>query len=381
MLEILIIILGMLAIILIGAVIFIITLLKKTKTPLLPKELSDNLNKITEAQSKFTGHFEQFSTQNNANFNRITEKFSQQDKQISEKLHNQDKQITEKISQQTIQGKELMGDVKARLTEIITAQKQIDSLSSSVLDLKTILDDKQKRGLYGEVRLMDQVKDALPSYVYSLQKKLSNGKIVDCMLHFPGEPGNLAIDSKFPLEGYRKLSDSSTEEDIRNNRKIFSVAVLKHVKDIAEKYIITGETADSAIMFVPSETIYGEIFTTLPDIVAKAFKLQVYITSPNTLMALLATMRSILRDTQMREQSSRLRDEVIKIGEDIDRLDNRVGKLATHYRQMGEDIDNIQISTSKISNHAQNVKNLDVPKAIEISHQQSEIPQNTLPKL
>ena len=330
-------------------IIVIILLLSRKNTPSLPANFFNDLGKINELQNQLKGGFDEFSKQNNEKLSKLHEKITHQEQQISDRL-----------SKTSTEGKELMGDVKERLAKIITAQTKIDSLSDSVLDLKKILDDKQKRGIYGEAVMMDLIKNYLPASGYSFQKKLSNGKVADCILHFPTEPGNLVIDAKFHMEDYKALIESQNDEEVKKNTKGFKNSILKSANDIAEKYIIAGETAPMAIMFVPSETIYGEIFVNHPDIIREANKKKVFFASPNTFMALLATMRAVLKDTQMLKQSSEIQKELEKLLVDIGRLDERLDRLEQSHKSMGKIIEEVSTSGRKINKHVHKITSIDI---------------------
>ena len=337
--------------------VILVLLWKRNSPNALSPELTSQIQQITSAQQQLTGSLTQISSHNRENFQNLQDKLTQQDKYLSEKLNNQ---------AQT--GEKLMGDVKERLAKIITAQENIDKLSGSVLDLKNILDDKQKRGLFGEVRLNDQIKDSLPQSAYKLQAKLSNGKIADCILFVPDDSGGMVIDAKFPLEGFRAFNAASTDDEIAQTRKQFAVDVKKHIDAIADKYLIAGETADIAMMFIPSETIYSDIHQNMPGIIEYSNKKRVYLASPTTLMALLTTIRAILHDTEMRHQALKIRDEVLKISDDIERLDKRVADLAGSYQKMGKNIDEIQTSSGKISKRAYGITHMELNDTKKIAN-------------
>ena len=180
------------------------------------------------------------------------------------------------------------------------------------------------------------------------------------MLTLPNPPGSIAIDAKFPLESYRTLIDSKDENDKKLARKALASDVLKHVKDISEKYIIPGETAESALMFLPSEAVYAELHANLADVVEKSWKLKVWIVSPTTLMATLNTIRAVLKDAQMREQAHVIQKEVSLMLTDVERLDGRVGKLETHFRQAEEDIKHIRVSADKLTKRGDKIEDIEL---------------------
>lgn len=196
------------------------------------------------------------------------------------------------------------------MATIDKAQENITKLSGDVLSLQDILSNKQTRGAFGEIQLNDIVLNALPSDSYTLQATLSNGRRADCLIHLPNPPGPIVIDSKFPLEGYEALRNASTDWEVSEARKALRTAVRKHIRDISEKYILEGETADGALMFLPSEAVYAELHANFSDVVQEGFAARVWIVSPTTCMATLNTMRAILKDARMREQTGAIRREL-----------------------------------------------------------------------
>ncbi len=203
-----------------------------------------------------------------------------------------------------------LGELQQRLTAIDKAQENITKLSGDVLSLQDILSNKQTRGAFGEIQLNDIVSKALPSDSYTLQATLSNGKRADCLIHLPNPPGPIAIDSKFPLEAYESLRRSETPDQLNRAAQQLRLSVRKHIKDISERYILDGETADGALMFLPSEAVYAELHANFPELVREGFAARVWIVSPTTCMATLNTMRAILKDARMRDQAGAIRREL-----------------------------------------------------------------------
>ena len=247
-----------------------------------------------------------------------------------------------------------------KLAVISEANKHISALSGQVNTLQNILSNKQARGSFGEVQLENLVRDALPNSAYSFQHTLGNGKRVDCFIEMPNPPGAICIDSKFPLEAYRGLTEAGDEDARDRARRVLETDVKKHITDIAERYIVPGETADSAIMFLPSESVYAEINLQLPRIVDESRKRRVYMAGPDNLMLILHTVRAILRDARMHEKAGLIQTEVDRMMQDVSRLDERVRKLATHFRQTEKDIDDIQISTRRITSRGSKITQIDV---------------------
>ncbi|WP_299400878.1 DNA recombination protein RmuC [uncultured Roseobacter sp.] len=267
---------------------------------------------------------------------------------MKETLHGSSKQTTTSLTQ-----------LQERLAAIDKAQDNITKLSGDVLSLQDILSNKQTRGAFGEIQLHDIVSKALPKDSFALQHTLSNGKRADCLIHLPNPPGPIVIDSKFPLEAYEALRVADTDWELKEAVAKMKIAVTKHINDISDKYIIDGETADGALMFLPSEAVYAELHANFPDLVRKGFDARVWIVSPTTCMATLNTMRAILKDARMREQAGAIRSELSKLVADVDRLGTRVGNLDRHFSQASKDIEEIKISADKAGKRAHRLDNFD----------------------
>ena len=252
-----------------------------------------------------------------------------------------------------------LGDLQQRLSVIDKAQDNITKLSSDVLSLQDILSNKQTRGAYGEIQLNDIVTKALPSDSYTLQATLSNGNRPDCLIHLPNPPGHIVIDSKFPLESYEALRNAKTDRDLNEAAKFLRASIKKHIKDISSKYIIEGETADGALMFMPSEAVYAELHANFPELVREGFAARVWIVSPTTCMATLNTMRAILKDARMREQAGAIRRELGLLFQDVERLGTRVENLDRHFGQAVKDLSEIKISSDKAGRRARRLDNFD----------------------
>ena len=252
-----------------------------------------------------------------------------------------------------------LGDLQQRLSAIDKAQDNITKLSGDVLSLQDILSNKQTRGAYGEIQLNDIVTKALPSDSYTLQATLSNGNRPDCLIHLPNPPGHIVIDSKFPLESYEALRKAKTDRELNEAAKFLRSSIKKHIKDISSKYIIEGETADGALMFLPSEAVYAELHANFPELVRDGFAARVWIVSPTTCMATLNTMRAILKDARMREQAGAIRRELSMLFQDVERLGTRVENLDRHFGQAAKDLSEIKISSDKAGRRAQRLNNFD----------------------
>ncbi len=308
---------------------------------------------------------EMFLAELNGRLSQVGEQVQQQNKNIEERFDAFAGKMREGIDKSAAETTKNMSSLQERLAVIDSAQKKITNLSEQVVGLQDILSNKQARGAFGEVQLEDIVSAALPPSAYSFQTPLGGNYRVDCLLQVPNPPGPIAVDSKFPLEGYQNYINAEPAQKPAL-AKVFSASVLKHVKDIANKYIVPGETAESAIMFLPSEAVYAELHTHFRDVIESSYKMRVWIVSPSTLMATLNTVRAILRDVQMREQAGLIQHEVSKIMEDVHRLDTRVGNLQRHFGQAEEDIRKIRTSNEKIINRAEKIENLQLEDNIAL---------------
>ncbi|MDT8857354.1 DNA recombination protein RmuC [Paracoccaceae bacterium Fryx2] len=252
-----------------------------------------------------------------------------------------------------------LGDLQQRLETIDRAQANIEKLSGNVLSLQDILSNKQTRGAFGEIQLHDIVQKALPTDAYTMQATLSNGRRADCLVHLPNPPGPIAIDAKFPLEAYEALRRAENQSQTIEAQRMMKIAVRSHIRAIAERYVIEGETADGALMFLPSEAVYAELHGNFPELVREGFALKVWIVSPTTCMATLNTMRAVLKDARMREQAGAIRRELGELYRDLERLDGRVESLDRHFGQAVRDIEDIKISRDKAARRARRLDNFD----------------------
>ncbi|MEP3920251.1 DNA recombination protein RmuC [Ascidiaceihabitans sp.] len=267
---------------------------------------------------------------------------------MNETLHGSSKQTTTSLTQ-----------LQERLAAIDKAQDNITKLSGDVLSLQDILSNKQTRGAFGEIQLNDIVGKALPSDSYSLQTTLSNGKRADCLIKLPNPPGPIVIDSKFPLDAYEAMRKAETDFDLKQAVVRFKTDVRKHISDISEKYIIDGETADGALMFLPSEAVYAELHANFPDLVRAGFDARVWIVSPTTCMATLNTMRAILKDARMKEQAGAIRTTLKHLHRDVEIVVERVNKLNTHFGQARADLDGISTAAERAGKRAAKLDNFD----------------------
>ncbi len=252
-----------------------------------------------------------------------------------------------------------LGELQQRLVTIDKAQDNIQKLSGDVLSLQDILSNKQTRGAFGEIQLQEIVIKALPSDAYAWQVTLSNGKRADCLIHLPNPPGPIVIDSKFPLEAYEALRNAKTDWEANEAAKFMRSSVKAHIKAISEKYILDGETADGALMFLPSEAVYAELHSNFPELVRDGFEARVWIVSPTTCMATLNTMRAILKDARMREQAGAIRTALRLLHRDVELVVDRVDKLNTHFNQARKDIEGITTAAERAGRRAHKLDNFD----------------------
>jgi len=252
-------------------------------------------------------------------------------------------------------------DVVKRLTVIDQAQKKITELSSSVMNLQDVLNDKRSRGAFGEVQLSGLIHNTIPESHFSMQHTLSNGKRADCLLFLPEPTGNIAIDAKFPLETYRQLTKSSLSEiERRPLEQQFRTDIKKHIQDIAEKYIIPGETSDGAVMFIPAESIFAEIHANYPELVDTALRSRVWLVSPTTMMAILTTARAVLKDEATRKQVHIIQEHLVALNKDFDRFQKRMDNLARHIDQAHQDVEQVHKSSQKISSRFQKIEKVEL---------------------
>jgi DNA recombination protein RmuC len=280
-------------------------------------------------------------------------------KLMEQRLADVQRQMTEALHGTSTRTARSLGELQQRLETIDRAQANIEKLSGNVLSLQDILSNKQTRGAFGEIQLNDIVLKALPSDAFTMQATLSNGRRADCLIHLPNPPGPIVIDAKFPLEAYEALRRAENAAQLAEAQRNLRTAVRTHIRAISEKYILEGETADGALMFLPSEAVYAELHANFPDVVREGFAAKVWIVSPTTCMATLNTMRAVLKDARMREQAGAIRKELALLYADVERLGTRVENLDRHFGQAQRDVEEIKISTEKATKRARRLDNFD----------------------
>lgn len=278
---------------------------------------------------------------------------------MEQRLAEVQRQMTEALHGTSTRTARSLGELQQRLETIDKAQANIEKLSGNVLSLQDILSNKQTRGAFGEIQLHDIVQKALPKDAYTMQATLTNGRRADCLIHLPNPPGPIVIDAKFPLEAYEALRRADSPRLQQEAAQLMRAAVRAHIRAISEKYILEGETADGALMFLPSEAVYAELHANFPDLVREGFAAKVWIVSPTTCMATLNTMRAVLKDARMREQAGAIRKELSLLYSDVERLGARVENLDRHFGQAAKDIEEIKISSDKATKRARRLDNFD----------------------
>ncbi len=302
-------------------------------------------------------------------------------KQMDERLAGMSGSLGHSITQTTKSTQESLSKLQARLAVIDAAQTNITSLADQVVELQNILANKQTRGAFGQSRMEVIVQDGLPMGAYEFQATLSNGNRPDCLITMPNKAPSLVIDAKFPLEAWSAIQDAQTAEFKKAASSQFRKDMDVHIKAISEKYLLQGETQDTAFLFVPSESIFAEIHENFEQIVQKAHRARVVIVSPSLLLLSIQVIQAVLKDARMREQAHLIQGEVARLMEDVTRLDTRVRKLQNHFNLTAKDIDEILISTGKVSRHGQRIEALEFAATGEADPNAGEETETVAPKL
>lgn len=285
---------------------------------------------------------------------------------IENRLEQVGQRVGSGLADQADRTSQSLRSLHERLAVIDSAQKNLMALSSEMLALKDILANKQARGAYGQARLEAIIRDGLPANAYAFQATLSNGNRPDCVISLPDTELRLVVDAKFPLEAFNAIKQTRGESEQKQAEARLRNDIQRHVRDIAEKYRIPGETHESAIMFVPSEAIYAELYERFEDIIQKAHRSRVVIASPNILMLLIQTLQAVFKDVAMREQAHVIRNEVSLLLEDVSRLKDRVGDLQKHFGLASQDLEKLNVSAEKINKRGMRIESMEldeVPQA------------------
>lgn len=281
--------------------------------------------------------------------------------EIRTHLHGLTQQVNHKLTEGFEKTSSTFIDVVKRLTIIDEAQKKITELSSHVVSLQDVLVDKRARGAFGEVQLSTLIGNMIPPTHYQMQYTLSNQKRADCILFLPNPTGNVVIDAKFPLETYQRLINTEIGNVERKTlQQQFRQDIQKHIKDIAEKYIIANETTDGAMMFIPAESIFAEIHANYPDLITLSQRLKVWMVSPSTLMAVLTTAKAVLKDDATRKQIHIIQKHLHALADDFQRFEKRMDKLSKHINLAHQDVTDVNTSAKKITSRFQKIESVDI---------------------
>ena len=318
-------------------------------------ELEERLSEVLKAQNEATGRVDAMGQA-------LAGRQADMARAVSERLDSVTHRVGQSMEQTTRNTMESLSALHERLGIIDNAHKNLTDLTSQVTTLRDVLANKQSRGAFGQARMESIVKDGMPSGAYAFQHTLSSGKRPDCVIFLPDQRP-LCIDAKFPLEAVTALHDARSDDEKKYAAQRLRADVMKHVTDIAEKYLVAGETQDTALMFVPSESVYAEIHDGFDDIIQKAYRARVVLVSPSLLMLAIQVMQQILKDARMRDAADQIRTEVLNLGDDLSRLRDRVLKLQNHFGQVNEDVRQILISADKIEKRAGRIEELDFSKS------------------
>jgi DNA recombination protein RmuC len=317
-------------------------------------ELEDRLNDVLRAQAEAGGRADALAQA-------LAGRQAEMARAVNERLDSVTHRVGQSMEQSTRNTMDSLRVLHERLGIIDNAHKNLTDLTSQVTTLRDVLANKQSRGAFGQARMEAIVQDGLPKGAYEFQFTLSSGKRPDCVVFLPDQRP-LCIDAKFPLEAMTALHDARGDDDRKLASQRLRNDVMKHVSDIAEKYLIAGETQDTALMFVPSESVYAEIHDGFDDVIQRAYRARVVLVSPSLLMLAIQVMQQIMRDARMRDAADQIRTEVLNLGDDLGRLRERVLKLQKHFSDVNEDVRQILISADKIEKRAGRIEELDFSK-------------------
>ncbi|MFI4919074.1 MAG: DNA recombination protein RmuC [Legionellales bacterium] len=317
--------------------------------------ISDAIQKqMTDVREQISHSFKQHASSLTSHLQLLTE-------EIRAHLHGLTQQVNHQLTAGFEKTSSTFIDVVKRLTIIDEAQKKITELSNHVVSLQDVLVDKKARGAFGEVQLSTLISNMIPSGHYQMQYTLSNQKRADCMLFLPEPSGNIVIDAKFPLENYQRLINTDAASVERKSlQQQFRQDIQKHIKDIAEKYIIANETTDGAMMFIPAESIFAEIHANYPELIALSQRLKVWLVSPSTLMAVLTTAKAVLKDDATRKQVHIIQKHLHALADDFQRFEKRMEKLTKHIDLAHQDANEVNTSAKKISSRFQKIESVDI---------------------
>ncbi|MEP3046682.1 MAG: DNA recombination protein RmuC [Roseibium sp.] len=329
-------------------------------------ELESHLSQLLKSQGEMTGRMQTMAEV-------FGSRQSDMMRAVNERLDGMGHKLGISMADTSKRTQDGLRHLHERLAVIDRAQSTITDLSGQVGQLQAILSNKQTRGAFGQGRMEAIIQDQLAPSGFSFQATLSNNSRPDCLVHMPNGAPSLAIDAKFPLEAFNLLREADSEEQHKYAQAQFRRDFTKHIQDIGEKYLLPGETQDTAFLFVPSESVFAELNENFEDLIQKSHRARVVIVSPSLLMLSIQVIQSVLRDAKMREQAHLIQAEVGHLIVDVSRLNDRVGKLQSHFAQANKDIDQILISSDKISKRSRKIEDL------ELGELQSNTEENTTP--
>lgn len=316
---------------------------------------------LDTVQKQMTDVREQINHSFKQHANALTSHLQLLTEEIRNHLHSLTQQVNHKLTEGFEKTSSTFIDVVKRLTIIDEAQKKITELSNHVVSLQDILVDKKARGAFGEVQLSTLISNMIPATHFQMQYTLSNQKRADCILFLPEPSGNVVIDAKFPLETYQRLSNTDTGSiEKKALQQQFRQDIQKHIKDIAEKYIIPNETTDGAMMFIPAESIFAEIHANYPELISLSQRLKVWLVSPSTLMAVLTTAKAVLKDDATRKQIHIIQKHLQSLADDFQRFEKRMDKLSKHINLAHQDVNEVNTSAKKISSRFHKIEAVDI---------------------
>jgi DNA recombination protein RmuC len=298
--------------------------------------------------------------QNGDTVQRLTERVDTLARHMSASLDTVSARVGDNLAEAGRRTTESLTNLNERLAVIAEAKQSLADLSSEVGSLSGVLANKQARGAFGQIRMETIIRDALPTGAYEFQPTLSNGKRPDCVIRLPNTQAALVIDSKFPLEGFEALRVARAPEEVKGARDAIRTAVGHHIDDIADKYLIPGETQDTALMFVPSESVYGDLHEHFADLVQRAHRARVVIVAPNILMLAVQTVQAVIKDAKMRDQAGLIQREVGLLLGDVTRLAERVAELERHFGLSNKALEKVSASAARISGRGERLTALDL---------------------
>ena len=336
---------------------------------------------LTALQESLRGGMESVRSQLTESLSRNAEELNRRVQSLTQTTDARLKDITGAVEKRLTEGFErttaTFADVLKRLALIDEAQKKITELSSNVVSLQEVLSDKRSRGAFGEVQLSSLLRNVLPESAFALQHTLSNDRVVDCALFLPPPTGMVPIDAKFPLEAYQRMTDlDCPESERRVAERQFKQDIRRHIQDIAERYIIPGETSDGAVMFIPAEAVFAEIQAHHGDVVQAAHRARVWMVSPTTLMAILNTARAVIKDEATRRQVHIIQEHLVGLAKDFDRFQRRMNNLARHVQLAHRDVEEVNVSAQKITNRFGKIEavELDQEEPTQLESLERELP-------